>query len=60
MFDLLEKYRISACKPIDTPMEPKVKFENVGHDLEDVTMCTKMVESLIYLTITRLDLSYVG
>ena len=58
MLDMLEKYGMLACKPIDTPMEPNMKSENVGHELEDVTMYRQMVGSLIYLTITRSNLSY--
>ena len=55
---MLEKYGMLACKPIDTPMEPNMKFKNVGHELEDVAMYRRMVGSLIYLTITRPNLSY--
>ena len=58
MLDMLEKYGMSACKPIDTPMEPNMKFKHARHEMEDVTMYKRMVGSLIYLTITRPDLSY--
>ncbi|MCO5578964.1 hypothetical protein L7F22_032815 [Adiantum nelumboides] len=56
--DMLEKYGMTACKPVDTPLDQNVKLVDDGHYIEDVTMYRKMVGSLIYLTITRPDLSY--
>ncbi|MCO5563234.1 hypothetical protein L7F22_016871 [Adiantum nelumboides] len=56
--DMLEKYKMTACKPIDTPLDQNVKLVDDGHYIDDVTMYRKMVVSLIYLTITRPDLSY--
>ncbi|MCO5573544.1 hypothetical protein L7F22_027315 [Adiantum nelumboides] len=56
--DLLEKYGMTTCKPVDTPLDQNVKLIDDGHYIEDVTMYCKMVGSLIYLTITRPDLSY--
>ncbi|CAL9028013.1 unnamed protein product [Prunus brigantina] len=47
------------CKPISTPMEPNVKMcAYEGKDLEDATMYRQLVGSLIYLTLTRPDISY--
>ena len=56
--DLLERYGMLDCKPISTPMDPNVKFKDEGKKLEDVTMYQRMVGSLIYLTLTRLDIAY--
>jgi len=57
--DLLQRYGMLDCKPISTPMDPNVKFQkDEGRNLEDVTMYQKMVGSLIYLTLTRPDISY--
>ena len=48
------------CKPISTPMDPNVRLqEDKGKDLEDVSMFRQLVGSLIYLTLTRPDISYV-
>ena len=47
------------CKPILTPMEPNAKMcAHEGKDLEDATMYRQLVGSLIYLTLTRPDISY--
>ncbi|MCO5611912.1 hypothetical protein L7F22_066171 [Adiantum nelumboides] len=56
--DMLEKYGMTACKLVDTPLDQNVKLVDDGHYIEDVTMYRKIVGSLIYLTITRPDLSY--
>ncbi|KAA0045165.1 putative mitochondrial protein [Cucumis melo var. makuwa] len=57
--DLLQKYGISDCKPISTPMEVNKKFcMHEDKDLADPTMYRQLVGSLIYLTLTRLDISY--
>ena len=58
--DLLQWYRMLDCKPISTPMDPNVRLqEDKGKDLENVTMYRQLVRSLIYLTLTRPDISYV-
>ena len=48
------------CKTISTPMDPNMRLqEDKGNDREDMTMCRQLVGSLIYLTLTRPDISYV-
>jgi len=49
------------CKPISIPLEQNVKLSaNEGDLVEDTTMYRRIVGSLIYMTITRPDLSYVA
>jgi len=55
----LFKYGMTGCKPISIPLEQNVKLNaNEGDLVEDTTMYRRIVGSLIYMTITRLDLSY--
>ncbi|KAE8666178.1 Detected protein of unknown function [Hibiscus syriacus] len=57
--DLLERFGMLECKSNSTPMEPNVKIcTHKGKDLEDATMYRQLVGSLIYLTLTRPDISY--
>ena len=57
--DMLSKYGMADCKPISMPLDVNAKLSaEVGDVVEDVTMYRKIVGSLIYLTITRPDLSY--
>ncbi|MCO5613474.1 hypothetical protein L7F22_067751 [Adiantum nelumboides] len=57
--DMLSKYGMADCKPISMPLDQNVKFRaDEGQVLEDVTMYRQIVGSLIYLTISRPDLSY--
>ena len=57
--DLLKKFGMLECKPISTPMEPNAKMcEHEGKDLKDATMYRQLVGSLLYLTLTRPDISY--
>ena len=57
-YDMLKKVGMTACKPLDTPLDANVKLFDDGDYLEDAYMYRKMVGGLIYLTITRPDLSY--
>jgi hypothetical protein len=55
----LSKYGMTSCKPISIPLEQNVKLSaDEGYLVEDTTMYIRIVGSLIYMTITRLDLSY--
>jgi len=50
---------MTGYKPILIPLEQNVKLSADEGDLvEDTTMYKRIVGSLIYMTITRLDLSY--
>jgi hypothetical protein len=56
----LTKYGMMSYKPISIPLEQNVKLNADEGDLvEDTTMYRRIVGSLIYMTITRLNLSYV-
>ena len=51
---------MTECNPISTPMEQKMKLtSSEGKEFEDVTKYRQLVGRLIYLTTTRLDISYV-
>ncbi len=55
----LAEYGMTGCKAISIPLEQNVKLNaNEGDLVEDTTMYRRIVGSLIYMTITRLDLSY--
>jgi hypothetical protein len=55
----LSEYGMTGCKPISIPLEQNVKLSADEGDLvEDTIMYRRIVGSLIYMTITRLDLSY--
>ncbi len=55
----LSEYGMTGCKPISIPLEQNVKLSADEGDLvEDTTMYKHIVGSLIYMTITRLDLNY--
>ena len=57
--DMLSKYGMADCKPIAIPLDQNLRLRaDVGQVLEDVTMYRKIVGSLLYLTISRPDLSY--
>ena len=57
--DMLSSYGMTSCKPISVPLEQNVKLTaEKGELLEDVTVYRRIVGSLIYMTITRPDLSY--
>ncbi|MCO5562274.1 hypothetical protein L7F22_015899 [Adiantum nelumboides] len=57
--DMLSKYGMADCKPIFMPLDANTKLSaHDGDVLKDLTMYRKIVGSLIYLTITRPNLSY--
>jgi len=50
---------MTGCKPISIPLEQNVKLSGDEGDLvEDTTMYRRILGSLIYMTITRPNLSY--
>jgi hypothetical protein len=56
----LFEYGMMGCKPILIPLEQNVKLSpDEGNPVEDTTMYRRIVGSLIYMTITRPNLSYV-
>jgi hypothetical protein len=55
----LTEYGMTGCKPISIPLEQNAKLSaNEGDRVEDTIMYRRIVGSLIYMTITRPDLSY--
>ena len=57
---ILKKSGMLGCKPIGVPLDKNCKLRvDLGAKIEDVNMHRSMVGNLIYLTITRPDLSYV-
>lgn len=58
--DLVELAGLRGATPVETPMEINVKYRrDEGELLSDPTLYRQLVGSLIYLTITRPDISYV-
>ena len=52
--DMLEKLGMTRCKLMNTPIEKNAKLIfDVGEALEDATLYSKLVGSLIYATLTR-------
>lgn len=59
MLDMLSKYGMACCKPIFVILDQNGKISaDAGYMLEDATMYRNNVGSLIYVTISRPDLSY--
>ncbi|MCO5602216.1 hypothetical protein L7F22_056344 [Adiantum nelumboides] len=57
--DMIMKYGMADCKPIFTPLDQNLKLRiDEGEVLDDAAMYCKIVGSLIYMTISWLDLSY--
>ena len=58
--ELVQLAGLTNTTSVDTPMELNVKYRrDEGELLDDPTTYRKLVGSLIYLTITRPDISYV-
>eukprot|EP00268_Persea_americana_P067870 TRINITY_DN9389_c0_g1_i18.p1 TRINITY_DN9389_c0_g1~~TRINITY_DN9389_c0_g1_i18.p1 ORF type:complete len:262 (-),score=26.33 TRINITY_DN9389_c0_g1_i18:484-1269(-) len=57
--DLIEMAGLQGSAPVNTPVEVNVKLQqDSGDPLFDPTLYRRLVGSLIYLTITRPDISY--
>nr|KAJ0191767.1 hypothetical protein LSAT_V11C800422600 [Lactuca sativa] len=61
--ELLHEYGMLACKPVNTPLEVNFVVSSSNKNekenfLENKTEFQKQIGKLIYLTITRLDISY--
>ena len=57
--DLISRASITDSKIVDTPIEYNRRLNSHnGKSLSDATLYRQLVESLIYLTATRLDISY--
>ncbi|GJS30966.1 ribonuclease H-like domain-containing protein [Tanacetum coccineum] len=63
VLDLLSEYGMLACKPAKTPLVSKLVISNEAtendHILDNIIDYQKLMDKLIYLTNTRLDISYV-
>ena len=58
VLSMLFKFGMAECKPISTPLDRTVKLRPDSGKVCDPTRFRQIVGSLIYLTITRPDLSY--
>ena len=57
--DLISRASITDSKIVDTPIEYNCCLNSHdGESLSDATLYKQLVGSLIYLTVTRLDISY--
>ena len=58
-FDLISRASITDSKIVDTPIEYNCRLNSHdGESLSDTTLYRQLVGSLIYLTVTRPDISY--
>jgi hypothetical protein len=59
VLDILEETGLMGCKPIATPMDPGVKLcIDKGEPLQNPEQYRRLVGRLIYLTITRPDITF--
>ncbi|GKV28622.1 hypothetical protein SLEP1_g37643 [Rubroshorea leprosula] len=57
--DLVSKAELNDSKSVSTPLEPNVKLTPMnGSPLSDPTRYRQLVDSLVYLTTTRLNIAY--
>lgn len=56
--DVIAQAWLQKTTPVDNTLELNVKYnKDVGNPLSDLTVYRKLIGSLVYLTITRLDIS---
>ncbi|XP_068323337.1 uncharacterized mitochondrial protein AtMg00810-like [Pyrus communis] len=58
VIDLLQEVKMMDCKPTRTPLDSKLKLDLTGEPLSDISYYQRLVGKLIYLTITRPDITY--
>ena len=59
VLDILEETGMLGCKPASSPMEQNVDWwDNATALLEDASIYRRLVGKLIFLTVTRPDISY--
>ena len=59
--ELLNKFGMVECNPLFTPMEHNFKLSSKeGNEFDDATKYRQFVESLLYLTTTRPNISFVA
>jgi hypothetical protein len=57
--NLLKKIDKFGCKPVSTPIENKNKLNSEDEKpLEDINQFQRLIEKIIYLTVTRLYISF--
>lgn len=61
--ELIHEFGLLGCKPVKTPLEPNFVINGDGVDMKDVlleniTEYQKLIGKLIYLMMTRPDISY--
>eukprot|EP00253_Pinus_taeda_P025452 PITA_25452 len=58
--DLLNRFGMTECNPLTTPMEQNLKLTSIeGKEFEDTTKYRQLVGSINYLTTTRPNISFV-
>ncbi|CAL9022379.1 unnamed protein product [Prunus brigantina] len=58
VLDLLQEADMINSKPACTPLDSKLKLDMEGEPLNNISHYQRLVGKLIYLTITRLDITY--
>ncbi|KAL5557871.1 hypothetical protein UlMin_034082 [Ulmus minor] len=59
VLDLLSDFGYLGCKPASTPMKPNLQLSlEDGENVSDVSMYRRLIGRLLYLTLTRPDISY--
>ncbi|BBN70430.1 Seven transmembrane MLO family protein [Prunus dulcis] len=58
VIDLLQEVKMIDCKPACTPLDSKLKLDLEGEPLSNISHYQRLVGKLIYLTITRPDITY--
>lgn len=58
---LLEDTNLLGCKLVSPPMDPSTRLQNDAHDaiLDDPSVYRRLIGRLLYLTISRHDITYV-